>query len=68
MLPGVGVLTGAVTVADLRRILEAGFTNIRELSEHTGYQGPGIQEGDIIGPIVYFSLTFLSITGDHGDI
>ncbi|RYP42302.1 hypothetical protein DL768_010351 [Monosporascus sp. mg162] len=32
MLPGAGVLTGAVTVADLRMTLEAGFTSIRELS------------------------------------
>jgi len=32
LLPGAGALAGAITVDDLRRTLEAGFTSIRELS------------------------------------
>jgi imidazolonepropionase-like amidohydrolase len=31
-LPGADALAGAITVADLRRTLEAGFTSVRELS------------------------------------
>lgn len=32
LLPGANSLAGAVTVADLKRTLEAGFTSVRELS------------------------------------
>lgn len=32
LLPGANVLAGAITVEDLRRTLEAGFTSVRELS------------------------------------
>lgn len=32
LLPGASVLAGAITVEDLRRTLEAGFTSIRELA------------------------------------
>lgn len=32
LLPGANALAGAVTVADLKRTLEAGFTSVRELS------------------------------------
>lgn len=32
LLPGANSLAGAITVADLKRTLEAGFTSVRELS------------------------------------
>ncbi|KAK6853326.1 amidohydrolase [Apiospora arundinis] len=66
-LPGAPTLAGAVTVADLRRTLEAGFTSVRELSGYAGYLWPGIRDGYLIGPNVFSSLTALSITGGHGD-
>ncbi|KAI1857666.1 hypothetical protein JX265_011081 [Neoarthrinium moseri] len=68
LLPGAQALAGAVTVDDLRRTLEAGFTSVRELSGYAGYLWPGIRDGYIVGPNVYSSLTALSITGGHGDV
>lgn len=67
LLPGAQSLAGAVTVADLQRTLEAGFTSVRELSGFAGYLWPGIRDGYIVGPNVYSSLSLLSITGGHGD-
>ncbi|KAI4603719.1 hypothetical protein KJ359_003537 [Pestalotiopsis sp. 9143b] len=67
LLPGAQSLAGAVTVADLKRTLEAGFTSVRELSGFAGYLWPGIRDGYIVGPNVYSSLSLLSITGGHGD-
>ncbi|KAK8106287.1 hypothetical protein PG999_009646 [Apiospora kogelbergensis] len=66
-LPGAPTLAGAVTVADLRRTLDAGFTSVRELQGYAGYLWPGIRDGYLIGPNVYSSLAALSITGGHGD-
>ncbi|KAH9909080.1 hypothetical protein F4778DRAFT_768059 [Xylariomycetidae sp. FL2044] len=68
LLPGAGPLAGAITVADLRRTLEAGFTSVRELMGNAGYLQPGIRDGYIVGPNVYSSLSILSITGGHGDL
>ncbi|KAI0132294.1 amidohydrolase [Xylariales sp. AK1849] len=67
-LPGAEALAGAITVADLQRTLEAGFTSVRELLGYAGYLWPGIRDGYIVGPNVYSSLTALSITGGHGDV
>ncbi|KAK8090902.1 amidohydrolase [Apiospora phragmitis] len=66
-LPGAPTLAGAVTVADLRRTLDAGFTSVRELMGYAGYLWPGIRDGYLVGPNVYSSLAALSITGGHGD-
>ncbi|KAK8127509.1 amidohydrolase [Apiospora sp. TS-2023a] len=66
-LPGAPALAGAVTVADLRRTLDAGFTSVRELMGYAGYLWPGIRDGYLVGPNVYSSLAALSITGGHGD-
>ncbi|KAK9771270.1 hypothetical protein SCAR479_12003 [Seiridium cardinale] len=68
LLPGANSLAGAITVADLKRTLEAGFTSVRELSGFAGYLWPGIRDGYLVGPNVYSSLSLLSITGGHGDL
>ncbi|KAH6660707.1 hypothetical protein BKA67DRAFT_590006 [Truncatella angustata] len=68
LLPGASALAGAVTVEDLKRTLDAGFTSVRELSGFAGYLWPGIRDGYLVGPNVYSSLTLLSTTGGHGDL
>ncbi|KAJ1331617.1 amidohydrolase family protein [Microdochium nivale] len=68
LLPGASVLAGAITVEDLRRTLEAGFTSIRELAGCAGYLAPGVNDGYIVGPNIYSSIAILSVTGGHGDI
>src|SRR5690606_32331206 len=55
-------------MADLRKVLAAGFTTIREAG---GVLGPAVRdavtEGSVIGPRVYPSHLGLSSTGGHGD-
>ncbi|HRN28968.1 MAG TPA: amidohydrolase family protein [Terrimesophilobacter sp.] len=55
-------------MADLRKILNAGFTTVREAG---GQMGPSIKkaidEGSLIGPRVYPAHLGLSSTGGHGD-
>lgn len=66
--PGTNALIGAITVADLKATLLAGYTSVRELGG--GYAGdlvPAIEGGHILGPNVYSAHAVLSITGGHGD-
>jgi len=62
-------LTTARAVSDLRELLQAGFTTIRDVGSKTG---PGLKEavseGSIPGPRVYTSGLAMSQTGGHGDI
>lgn len=55
-------------ISDLRKVLEAGFTTVREAG---GVMGPSIRdaiaEGSVIGPRVYPAHLGLSSTGGHGD-
>lgn len=62
-------LTTARGVADLRRLLESGFTAVRDLGSRTGIGlGRAVVEGTIPGPRVYSSGLALSQTAGHGDI
>jgi imidazolonepropionase-like amidohydrolase len=63
--PHVGVLRAA---ADIRRVLDAGFTSVREVGGYGVYLATAIEEGTIVGPHVYASGSILSQTGGHGDI
>ncbi|KAL7906473.1 hypothetical protein GGI35DRAFT_487631 [Trichoderma velutinum] len=66
-LPGYNALAGAITVADLRATLMAGFTSVRELQGYGGDLWPGIESGFLVGPNVYSSIAAMSVTGGHGD-
>lgn len=66
-MPGNQAQVGAVTVADLRATLDAGFTSVRELGGTAGYLQPLISGGILVGPTVYSALSMLSMTGGHGD-
>ncbi|MGF1667289.1 MAG: amidohydrolase family protein [Acidimicrobiia bacterium] len=63
--PHVGVLRAA---NDVRILLEAGFTSVREVGGYGVYLSTAIEEGTITGPTVYASGSILSQTGGHGDI
>jgi imidazolonepropionase-like amidohydrolase len=63
--PHVGVLRAA---NDVRTLLEAGFTSVREVGGYGVYLSTAIEEGTITGPTVYASGSILSQTGGHGDI
>lgn len=66
-LPQQPALIGAVTVADLKATLDAGYTSVRELAGHAGDLRPGVEKGALVGPNIYSSVAALSITGGHGD-
>lgn len=55
-------------MADLKKILRAGFTTVREAG---GQMGPAIRdaiaEGSLVGPRVHPAYLGLSSTGGHGD-
>lgn len=53
--------------ADARRVLEAGFTSIREMGGQGVFLGRTVEEGQVIGPNVYSSGSMLSMTAGHGD-
>ncbi len=63
--PHVGVLRAA---GDIRRVLDAGFTSVRELGGYGVYLSTAVEEGTVEGPTVYASGSILSQTGGHGDI
>ncbi|HUG31385.1 MAG TPA: amidohydrolase family protein [Acidimicrobiia bacterium] len=54
--------------ADARRVLEAGFTSVRELGGLGTFLGRTIDEGAVVGPNVYGSGSMLSMTAGHGDL
>lgn len=58
----------ARATADLRRLVEAGFTAVRDVGSATGVGlRTAISEGVIPGPRVYTSGRAISQTGGHGD-
>ena len=53
--------------ADARRVLDAGFTSVREMGGLGTFLGRAIDEGQVVGPNVYGSGSMLSMTAGHGD-
>lgn len=60
-------LTSMRVTADAKRVLDAGFTSVREMGGHGVFLGRAIDEGAVVGPTVYGSGSMLSMTGGHGD-
>ncbi len=61
-------LATARATADLRRILAAGFTAVRDVGSSTGLGLRGaVEEGEIPGPRVFTSERSISQTAGHGD-
>lgn len=62
-------LGAARATADLRSLLEAGFTAVRDLGSTTGLAlSEAVSEGSIPGPRVFTSGRSISQTGGHGDL
>jgi imidazolonepropionase-like amidohydrolase len=61
---------GAVrATADLRKLLAAGFTTVRDVGSGTGIAlREGVESGDVPGPRVRSSGRSISQTGGHGDL
>ncbi len=58
----------ARAVADLRRLVGAGFTAVRDVGSATGLGlRTAVQEGEVPGPRVYTSGRSISQTAGHGD-
>lgn len=53
--------------ADARRVLEAGFTSVREMGGLGTFVDRSVEEGVVVGPNVYASGSMLSMTAGHGD-
>jgi imidazolonepropionase-like amidohydrolase len=53
--------------ADAKRVLEAGFTSVREMGGLGTFLDRSISEGAVVGPNVYGSGSMLSMTAGHGD-
>lgn len=65
---GVPLATARAT-ADLRTLLENGFTTIRDVGSRTGLGlKAAVEEGSIPGPRIYTSERLISQTAGHGDI
>jgi imidazolonepropionase-like amidohydrolase len=62
--PWVGIVRAA---RDAEKVLQLGFTSIRELGGFGVYLGRATQDGSIPGPHIYGAGTALSTTGGHGD-
>ena len=67
-LLGSAAEAGARISKDLERTLLAGFTSVREVGGYGGEISPVVEEGTIIGPNVYSSVSPISMTAGHGDI
>jgi imidazolonepropionase-like amidohydrolase len=61
-------LSGARAAVDAARVLQAGFTSVREVGGHGIHLATAVAEGTIVGPTIYAAGAFLSQTGGHGDI
>jgi len=55
------------TTADARRVLDAGFTSVREMGGMGTFLGRAVEEGQVVGPNIYASGSMLSMTAGHGD-
>lgn len=63
----VSTMTARAT-ADLRKLVAAGFTAVRDVGSSTGLGlRTAVEEGEIPGPRVYTSGKSISQTGGHGD-
>ncbi|QDX41414.1 amidohydrolase family protein [Salarchaeum sp. JOR-1] len=61
-------LSAARATADLRDLLDAGFTSVRDVGSTTGLGlREAVESGDIPGPRVYTSGQSISQTAGHGD-
>jgi imidazolonepropionase-like amidohydrolase len=60
-------LSSMRVTADAKRVLEAGFTSVREMGGLGTFLGRSIEEGAVVGPNVYASGSMLSMTAGHGD-
>jgi imidazolonepropionase-like amidohydrolase len=67
--PGTLVLDGVVNA---RKVLEAGFTTVRDVGASAGFGDVALRDaiarGDIAGPRMLVAGPSLSITGGHGDL
>jgi len=59
---------GARISKDLEKTLLAGFTSVRETGGYGGEISPAVEDGSIVGPNIYSSITPISMTAGHGDI
>jgi imidazolonepropionase-like amidohydrolase len=57
---------GARISKDLERTLFAGFTSVREVGGYGGEISPAVEDGSIVGPNIYSSITPISMTAGHG--
>lgn len=53
--------------ADASRVLDSGFTSVREMGGLGTFLGRAVEEGQVRGPNVYASGSMLSMTAGHGD-
>ncbi len=53
--------------ADAGRVLDAGFTSVREMGGLGTHLGRAVEEGVVRGPNIYASGSMLSMTAGHGD-
>jgi imidazolonepropionase-like amidohydrolase len=60
-------LAGARSARDLAETLNAGFTSVRELGGYGTQIAQAVNEGWLVGPNIYSSVSMLSQTAGHGD-
>lgn len=60
-------LSAMRVTADAKRVLDAGFTSVREMGGLGTFLDRSIREGAVVGPNVYGSGSMLSMTAGHGD-
>lgn len=56
------------SIRDLRSLLDAGFTSVREVGGHGTHLALGVEAGHIDGPTIYAAGAPLSQTGGHADL
>ena len=61
-------LCGARAALDAARVLQAGFTSVREVGGFGIHLTTAVADGSIAGPTIYAAGAFLSQTGGHGDV
>ena len=59
-------LAGARLATSLSRIIDSGFTSVRDLGSHALEVRPAVEEGTIRGPNIYSAGAALSQTAGHG--
>lgn len=60
-------LCGARGARDVAEVLNAGYTSVREVGGDGHELAKAIDEGYLLGPNIYSSVSVLSPTGGHGD-